>query len=124
MLSWPNEIGSADFIVIACSLTKESARLINEEIFKSLKTGVRLINVSRGQIVDEKALVNALESGVVDSAALDVFEVEPLPSTSPLRIFDNCIFGSHNSSNTQEAVLRASQRAIESMAFFLKQNVD
>jgi D-3-phosphoglycerate dehydrogenase len=65
-------------------------------------------------------LVAALQSGQVYSAALDVFETEPLPSNSPLRQFEQCIFGSHNASNTIDAVVRTSNRAIDSLFQFLK----
>jgi D-3-phosphoglycerate dehydrogenase len=78
-----------------------------------------VINVARGPLIDETALVDALASGHVHSAALDVFEVEPLPETSPLREHPRCIFGSHNSSNTREGVRRASFEAINRLAEFL-----
>ena len=60
-----------------------------------MKNGVRLINVGRGPIVDEEALTLAIQNKKVHSAALDVFENEPLPLESKLRKFENCIFGSH-----------------------------
>ena len=63
--------------------------------------------------------MTALESGQVSAAALDVFEEEPLPADSPMRRFDRCILGSHNGSNTVDAVRRASERAIELLFGFL-----
>ena len=75
-----------------------------------MKPGSYLINASRGGLVDEPALVEALASGHLAGAALDVFEVEPLPAGSPLRDFENVILGAHNASNTEEAVA-ARQRA-------------
>ncbi|NVK57617.1 MAG: phosphoglycerate dehydrogenase, partial [Alteromonadaceae bacterium] len=77
------------------------------------------VNVARGPLIDEAALIAALQSGHVHSAALDVFEVEPLPADSPLRDMDRCIFGSHNGSNTVDAVIRASHEAITKLAGFL-----
>ncbi|MCX7166513.1 MAG: hypothetical protein NTV11_09585, partial [Rhodocyclales bacterium] len=65
------------------------------------------------------ALIAALQSKKVHSAALDVFEVEPLPAESPLRAMEHCILGSHNGSNTEDAVIRASERAAQLLFGFL-----
>ncbi len=119
-LNFPAKIEQADFIVLTCALTKETNQLLNESILQQVKHGVRVVNVSRGGLIDEAALIKALQSGVVHSAALDVFEEEPLPLASPLHQFENCIFGSHNASNTVDAVRRASNRAIELLLGFLK----
>jgi D-3-phosphoglycerate dehydrogenase len=73
------------------------------------------VNTARGPLIDEGALVRALETGQVAGAALDVFEDEPLPSTSPLRQFDNVILGAHNSSNTAEAARRVSDLAVQNL---------
>ncbi len=118
-LTFPQKIEQADFIVLTCALTPETKHLINETILDKAKQGVRIVNVSRGGLIDESALIRALQSGKVHSAALDVFEEEPLPLTSPLHSFENCIFGSHNGSNTVDAVRRASLRAIELLFGFL-----
>jgi D-3-phosphoglycerate dehydrogenase len=119
-LTFPNKIEQADFIILTCALTPETQYLLNREMFQKLKRGVRIVNVSRGGLIDETALIEALRSGIVHSAALDVFENEPLPLTSPLHEFENCIFGSHNASNTADAVRKASHRAIELLFGFLK----
>ena len=74
--------------------------------------------VDWGPLIDELALGRALASGHVAAAALDVFEVEPLDQNSPLRNYPQCIFGSHNSSNTVEAVLRASESALKKLGSF------
>jgi phosphoglycerate dehydrogenase-like enzyme len=110
---WPNGVERADFLVMACNLTSENRHMVNAAVLGRAKAGLRLVNVARGPLIDEVALVDALRSGHVQSAALDVMEVEPLPPDSPLRGYDRCIFGSHNSSNTIDAVVRASERAIE-----------
>ncbi len=78
-----------------------------------MKPGMFLINTARGRLIDEDALADALGSGTVAGAALDVFEEEPLPAESPLRGLQSCIFGSHNASNTAEAVARVNATAIE-----------
>lgn len=116
---WPERIGEADFIVITCSLTDSSYHMLNAEILGIAKHGVRIVNVSRGSIIDESALESALQSGGVYSAALDVFEEEPLPLHSYLRLHPRCIFGSHNASNTTDAVVRASEIAITKLMEFL-----
>lgn len=116
---FPDDIGKADFVILTSSLTPSSRHLINHESIGLMKDGVFIINVSRGALVKESDLIAALYSGKVRAAALDVFEVEPLPINSELRKFDQCIFGTHNGSNTVEAVRRASYRAIELLFKFL-----
>jgi D-3-phosphoglycerate dehydrogenase len=110
---WPEQIERADFIVFCCCLDQSNRHMLNAEILANCKRGVHIVNVSRGPLIDEQALAASLASGAVHSAALEVFEIEPLPANSPLRQFRNCIFGSHNGSNTQEAVDATSYRAIE-----------
>lgn len=109
---WPEGIADADFLVLTCSLNRSTRHIINAQLLSQCKPGVRVVNVSRGALIDEVALVGALQSGQVSAAALEVFETEPLPQSSNLRNFANCIFGSHNGSNTQEAVDRTSAVAI------------
>ena len=85
-----------------------------------MKDGVRIINVSRGPLINELDLVQAINNGKVDSVALDVFEVEPMTVDNPLKMFDRSILGTHNGSNTIEGVRRASLHAIELLFKFLK----
>ena len=113
---WPDRLDEADFIVITCALTTSSRYMLNAEIFAQARPGVRVVNVSRGHIIDERALEQALQSGMVYSAALDVFEEEPLPLASYLRDHPRCILGSHNASNTQDAVKKTSELAISWIA--------
>lgn len=116
---WPTRLDGADFLVFACPLTPHTKGMFNTEIFARLKPGVRLVNVSRGPVIEERALISALHNGVVHSAALDVFEIEPLPAESQLRRFEKCIFGTHNGSNSADAVRRVSRIAISKIANFL-----
>jgi D-3-phosphoglycerate dehydrogenase len=118
---WPQRIEEADFIVITCSLTESSKHMINAELLKKVKPGVRIVNVGRGPIIDEIALESALKADMVYSAALDVFEIEPLPMDSYLRQHPRCILGSHNASNTTDAVLRTSNVALEKLMEFLNE---
>lgn len=117
---WPEELELADFIVLTCALTPENHHMLNQETLKKTKKGVRIVNVARGPLIDESALIEALEQEQVYAAALDVFEVEPLPANSALRKFDRCIFGSHNASNSIDAVHRASMQAIDILFNFLE----
>ena len=120
LLMFPNKIDQADFVIITCALTPSSYHLINIDSISKMKDGVNIINVSRGKLVDEIALVTALESGKVAAAALDVFEEEPLTVNHPLMKFNQCIFGSHNGSNTVEAVRRATEKALSLLFGYLK----
>jgi D-3-phosphoglycerate dehydrogenase len=117
--SFPTKLEDADFVVVTCSLTPDTRHLINAETIKMMKDGVRLVNVSRGGIIDEPALTDGLDSGKIHSVALDVFEVEPLPMDSRLRLHERSIFGTHNGSNTVDAVRRASQQAMKLLFGFL-----
>lgn len=116
---WPARIEEADFIVVTCSLTDSSRHMLNAEVLAKAKQGVRVVNVGRGPVIDEPALIAALQSGKVYSAALDVFEIEPLPMDSYLRAHPRCVFGSHNASNTADAVTRTSEIAIGKLMGFL-----
>lgn len=108
-------IRESDFISLNCNLTEDNRHMLGQVEFNSMKKGVYLINTARGPLIDEMALVNALTDGTVAGAALDVYEIEPLPTNSPLRKFEQCIFGTHNSSNTLEAVNLVNQIAIDNL---------
>lgn len=120
ILAFPDKLNDADFVVLTCALTSANYHLINSQTISLMKDGVIIINVSRGPLIDETALVEALNNGKVKSAGLDVFEVEPLPADSPLRQFEQCILGTHNGSNTREAVIRASLKAVDILFGYLK----
>lgn len=119
---FPDRLGEADFVVVTCSLTPQTKNLISAASLALMKDEVRIVNVSRGGIIVEADLVAALQSGKVHSAALDVFETEPLPVDSRLRDFERCIFGTHNGSNTIDAVRRASKQAMKYLFDFLQIN--
>lgn len=111
--SWPDALAEADFAVFTCPLNAATHHMLGDAALNTAKPGLRVVNVARGPVIDEPALIRALDDGRVHSAALDVFEVEPLPGDSPLRDHPRCIFGSHNASNTEDAVRRVSNRATE-----------
>lgn len=84
-----------DFLLIACPLTRQTRHLINEDVLKAMKQTAVLINVARGAVIDEAALISALAAGRIGGAALDVFTEEPLPATSPLWNLPNVIISPH-----------------------------
>lgn len=124
LAAWPERLEEADFLVIDCALTRSSFHMVDAEALARLKAGVRIVNVGRGPVIDEQALIAALDSGHVHSAALDVFEIEPLPADSPLRHHERCIFGSHNASNTEDGVVRTSLEALRKLSGFLHGSAD
>jgi D-3-phosphoglycerate dehydrogenase len=105
----------ADVVSLNCPLTPTTHHLVNATRISAMKSGAWLINTARGPIVKEVDLIDALQEGRLAAAALDVFADEPLAAHNPLRTLDNVILGSHNSSNTRDAVRRTSMRAIDNL---------
>lgn len=93
-------MAEADFVVVALALTKDTYHFIQEKHLKLAKQGQIFINIARGAVVDENALINALRNGDVAGAALDVFTVEPLPTTSPIWDLENVLLSPHNADMT------------------------
>jgi D-3-phosphoglycerate dehydrogenase len=112
-------IKKADFITVHTPLTKETKGLINAKRIAMMKKGVRLINSARGGIIDENALCDALKSGHVAAAALDVFEKEP-PVDCKLIELDNVIVTPHLGAATEEAQENVAIAVAEQIADFLK----
>ncbi len=104
---------NSDFIVLSCNLTNKNKHMVNEKFFRLMKKDSYIINVARGPLINEIDLIKALSSKRIAGCALDVFEIEPLPKSSSLRRFNNCIFGSHNSSNTFDAVTKVNKLTID-----------
>ena len=93
-------LSRSDFISINCTLNPTSQHLINAETLSWVKPGAVLINAARGPIVDQPALVAALQEGRLGGAAMDVFEDEPLPSDSPLLTMKNVLLSPHNTNSS------------------------
>jgi phosphoglycerate dehydrogenase-like enzyme len=93
----PGLLPRCDWLIIACPLTPETRRLVSADLIARLPPGARVINVARGEIVAEHALIDALRSGHLGGAYLDVFETEPLPPESPLWDLPNVLITPHNS---------------------------
>ena len=87
----------ADVVVVAAPLTRETNAFLGRDFFAALRPGALVINVSRGPVIDEPALIEALQSGKVAGAGLDVFAVEPLPAESPLWTLPNVLVSPHYS---------------------------
>lgn len=117
---WPQGLDKCDFLVFTCALNESNRHMLNGSTMSQCKMGLRVVNVARGPLIDECALIEALRTGQIYSAALDVFEEEPLPLRSELKKHNLCIFGSHNGSNTVEAVIRTNRIAIEKLSEFLE----
>jgi D-3-phosphoglycerate dehydrogenase len=118
--SFPEKVEALDYLILTCSLTPSSAHMINQVSLNRMKDGIKIVNVARGGLIAEKDLIEALKSRKVSAVALDVFEKEPFTTDNELLQYENCIFGSHNGSNTLTAVQRASNRAIELLFGFLE----
>jgi D-3-phosphoglycerate dehydrogenase len=96
-------LAQSDFVSVNCDLNPTSRHLITTRTLNLMRPTAVLINTARGPIVDEQALVDALQSGGIAGAALDVFEVEPLPLDSPLLKMDNVMLAPHNSNSSPTA---------------------
>jgi len=99
-------VEQSDIIVLCCPLTPETRGLISRERIARMKPNALLINVSRGPVVDDDALIEALRERRIGGAALDVFSTQPLPSNHPYFGFDNVIITPHMAGITEESMMR------------------
>jgi D-3-phosphoglycerate dehydrogenase len=106
-------LARADFVTLHIPLTPDTQHLINPQTLQLMKPGARLINTSRGAVVDEAALVRALQQGRLAGAALDVFQIEPLPADHPLVRAPNILLTPHIASSTGEALERMALQAAQ-----------
>jgi D-3-phosphoglycerate dehydrogenase len=111
---------TADIISLHCPLVPSTTHLIRRETIATMKPGVLIINTSRGPVIREADLVEALATGKVLAAGLDVFEREPLPADSPLRAMRNVVLTSHAASVSLRAVEALQVKAAESARDFLE----
>jgi D-3-phosphoglycerate dehydrogenase len=108
-------LSRSDFVSLNCDLNPTSYHLIDAQRLAQMKPDAVLINLSRGQVVDEPALVKALQEGVIAGAALDVYESEPLPLDSPLRRMDNVMLAPHNANSSPFAWNRVHWNTIRNL---------
>lgn len=108
-------LAEADYLVVACPLNEDTHHLMNADAFARMKPGAVFVNVARGPIHDEAALVEALSSGHLQAAGLDVHEIEPLPTSSPLIGMDNVILTPHALCWTDECFEDIARTALRSI---------
>ena len=103
MVSLDELLKLSDFVTLHCDLNPSSNHLINKQALKKMKKNAVLLNLARGQVVDEKALIRALKKDEFAGAALDVFEQEPLDVNSPLNEMNNVMLAPHNCNSSPRA---------------------
>ena len=113
-------LGRADWVALALPLTPDTQNLFDQQQFAQMKPGAHFINVGRGELVDETALIQALNSQHLAGAALDVFATEPLPEDSPLWSMRNVLITPHSSGATTQSGLRAEEIFIRNFALFVQ----
>lgn len=121
LVSFDDLLARADFLTIHTTLSDKTRHLLNESAFGKMKRGIFVIHAARGGIIDEKALLNALEKGIVRGAALDVFEEEPPKPENPLLLHPRVIVTPHLGASTEEAQNRvALEIAEQARNYFLR----
>lgn len=113
---------ASDVVSLHCPLTPQTRALVNAERLSLMKPGAFLLNTSRGPLIDEAALANALNSGKLAGAGLDVLSIEPPPATNPLLTARSCAITPHNSWATRAARERLLQIAVANIRAFLSGN--
>jgi D-2-hydroxyacid dehydrogenase (NADP+) len=116
-------ICDVDWVVIALPLTDDTRGMINAEVMSAMKPGAGFINIGRGELVDEPALIAYLQSGHIGCAGLDVFAQEPLSAHSPLWDMSNVIITPHASGQTHGSYLRAEELFVENLAVYVRGDV-
>jgi len=113
-------LASSDFVTLNCDLNASSLHIIGRPELERMRSTAYLINTARGPLIDEPALVQALEDGKISGVAMDVFEVEPLPKESRLRQFSNCLMAPHNANSSPEAYQKVHVNTIRNLLIHLR----
>jgi glyoxylate reductase len=119
-VSFDELLKTSDIITIHVPLLPSTRHLLGEKEFKKMKKSAVVINTSRGPVIDEKAMMNALKEGLIRGAALDVFEQEPTPLDNPLLKLDNAIFTPHYASATWETRRKMAECSVNNVLAYLK----
>jgi D-3-phosphoglycerate dehydrogenase / 2-oxoglutarate reductase len=123
LLDLPQLYAASDYITLHVAATGETQGLLSREAFARMKPGVRIVNCARGELIDEAALTEALASGKIGGAALDVFGVEPVPADHPLFQYENVFATPHIGGSTEEAQEIVGVRIAEQVVEYLKHGV-
>jgi D-3-phosphoglycerate dehydrogenase len=111
--SFDEVLSKADYLSVHVPLLPETHHLLDETAFSRMKPGVMLVNTARGPLVKQSALLDALQTGIVSRAGMDVFENEPLPGNSPMRKHPGIIISDHTAWYSEESQVILQQRAAE-----------
>ncbi len=124
MVSLDELLSHSDFVSVNCDLNPTSYHLLNSQNIAKMQPQAVLINTARGPVVDEAALIDALQEQRIAGAGLDVFEVEPLPLDSPLKHIDQVLLAPHNSNSSPQAWERVHWSTIRNLLIGLELPVD
>lgn len=108
-------LSQSDFVTLNCDLNSSTRYIIGVAELEIMKKTAYLINTARGPLINEQALVVALQNRQIAGAALDVFEIEPLPDDSKLRNLENCLLAPHNANSSPEAYLKVHENTIKNL---------
>ena len=118
-VSFEELIERSDIVSVHCPVTKNNKGMFNRDVFNKMKKGSYFINTSRGELVNEGDLIEALKSGQIAQAALDVFDEEPIGDDSPLLECDNLIMTPHICGSSLDVQIHGTQLTIETLNYFL-----
>ena len=113
-------MAKSDYVAVCCPLTPETTGLVSKEAIAAMKPSASIINIARGQVIDEPALIEALREKKIASAALDVFWKEPLPESSPLWSLENLILTPHVAGDMMDYTERAAEIFVNNLEKFIK----
>lgn len=122
IVSFDELLHKSDFVSLSCDLNPTSLHLMNVTSFAKMKESAYLINLARGPLIDEESLIDSLKNRQIAGAALDVFEQEPLPDDSPLKLMSNVMLAPHNSNSSPTAWLNVHENTIRNLFEALEAN--